>query len=352
MCQQLTVTVIGNIEEKFYEPVLNDEETITLLQHTKRHEQYIMEPIIRAHKPNSYIFTKSISEDIVRQNMQDLPLVVVRPSIVMPTLEEPMSYWLRNYNGFLSLVAGSGLGIIQVFHYTKTIKADFTPGDLTANCILAVGWHKATQPASPQIYNCVGSDSNVLVDEMVHETRRYYLASKEAVSKLVWKSHIVHAENTYLLFFLYYILHVIPGLFFSLAELYLNRKPIIMKIYRKFFLFNTMVRYFACNEWLFANDNTTSLLTRLNPRDRELFDFDMGSVSWLKFCSVLYRCVALYIIKDYTPYPKEVYKKKMRFIDPVDKAIVCSFKFLQFYLLLTVARIVYSFLYSNVLCTY
>ncbi|KAL1454103.1 hypothetical protein WDU94_010388 [Cyamophila willieti] len=125
------------------------------------------------------------------------------------------------------------------------------------------------------------------------------------------------------------ILPHILGLFFSMAERYLNREPMIMKIYRKLFFLYKTVRYFVFNDWSFTNDNTKSLLLQLNTRDRELFDFNMASFDWHNYYSVLYRSSGVYILKAYTNkdnyYPKEMYKRKMKYIEPIDRAIIWIF---------------------------
>ncbi|KAI5712636.1 hypothetical protein M8J76_011498 [Diaphorina citri] len=328
-----------HIEEKFYDPVFTDEETMAILENTQAEEQTLLTPFVLAKKPNTYIFTKAISEDLVSKCSQHLPVVVVRPSIIMPTLKEPMSYWMKNMNTILSLMAGSGVGLIRVFYFGENIKVDLTPGDLTTNCVLAAGWQKAIAPQSPMLYNCVGYDNPVLLKDMVRQTYIKHKESEETIKKVVWRGHMVKAENTYYLFFLYYFLHVLPGLFFTLGEMYMNKKPMVMKIYRKFFFLNKTIHYFSFNEWSFTNDNTKALLNRLNPRDKELFNFNMTTFSWMDYCEILYRCVALYVINDYTEYPKELYRKQMKYINPIDKVIVWSFHFGALYLLFTVLRL-------------
>lgn len=49
--------------------------------------------------PNTYAFTKAIAEDIVKNYGRDIPTCVFRPSIVVPTAEEPISGWIDNIYG-------------------------------------------------------------------------------------------------------------------------------------------------------------------------------------------------------------------------------------------------------------
>ncbi|KAL1453737.1 hypothetical protein WDU94_010052 [Cyamophila willieti] len=307
-----------------------------MLQHSQRNEQALLLPHILDKKPNTYIFTKSIAEDLVRESSEHLPMVVVRPSIVTPTLNEPFPYYSNDQNAIINLMAGTGIGLIRVTSFNQAVKLDFTTGDMTVNCILAAGWYKVVSPESAHIYNCVGYENPVLLRSFIEENIRFHTESKEIVDTVLWVPHNITVENTFCLFVLYYLLHILPGMFFSMAERYLNRKPMIMKIYRKLFFLSKTLRYFVFNDWSFTNEHTKSLLFQLNAKDRELFDFNMASIHWSNYYSVLYRCVAIYTLKadknKENRYMKELYKRKMKYIEPVDKAIIWTFRFAAVFL--------------------
>ncbi|KAL1465401.1 hypothetical protein WDU94_004979 [Cyamophila willieti] len=304
-----------------------------MLQNSQRDEQAILLPHILARKPNTYIFTKSIAEDLVRESSNHLPVVVVRPSVVMPTLTEPFPYYSNDNNSLLSLGAGTSVGLLRVTGSARDNRLDIIPADMTVNCILAASWSIRVAPNAPQVYNYVGHESPALLRYFTQVYLRNLEESKESFGKVLWVPHHIAVENTYILFSLYYLLHILPGLFFSLAERYLNRKPMIMKIYRKLFFLSKSLRYFVFNNWSFTNDNTKSLLLKLNARDRELFDFNMASFDWYVYFSVLYRCCGFYVLKDYeNNYPKELYKRKMQYIKPVDSAIRWSFRLAVVYI--------------------
>lgn len=327
------------IEEKFYEPPFTDDQTVSILQHSNLYEQILLTPFIQEKKPNTYIFTKAISEDLIHRSSGHLPVTVVRPSVVMPTFREPFSYWTMKNNAIMSLMAASGVGLVRVFYHDGKKLVNLIPGDLTANCIIAAGWQKATVPESPLIYNCVASENAISLHDLTTVTSQYHQNAKESVRTVVWKSHVIGVQNTYVMFFLYYVLHVLPGLFFSLVERYLNKKPMVMKIYRKTFFLTKTIHYFSFNEWSFTNENTRSLLNSLNAKDRQLFDFDMGSVCWYNFVHVFYRCISKYFMEDYDSYPKELYKKKMVYIDVIDDMIVWGFRIGVAYLALSIISV-------------
>lgn len=50
-------------------------------------------------RPNTYTLTKAMAEQLIFEEGQELPLVIVRPSIVVAALREPIPGWIDNLNG-------------------------------------------------------------------------------------------------------------------------------------------------------------------------------------------------------------------------------------------------------------
>ena len=62
--------------------------------------------------PNSYTFTKRMAEQLLYQNnTKQLPLLILRPSMIGASLEEPVPGWTDSVNltGGVYLIAGLGL---------------------------------------------------------------------------------------------------------------------------------------------------------------------------------------------------------------------------------------------------
>lgn len=75
-----------DIDEKFYESPIDPNHMISLMENLNGANEEILEIITArfiAPWPNTYTFTKAITEEIVRQYGNKLPLVVLRPSISM-----------------------------------------------------------------------------------------------------------------------------------------------------------------------------------------------------------------------------------------------------------------------------
>lgn len=94
--------------------------------------------------PNTYAYTKALAEELMRIYSVKLPIVVVRPSIIMMTYEDPIPGWLNNVYGINGVFVGVGMGVLRIFHIDNTKRADIIPADVVTNSSLAVIWHSVT----------------------------------------------------------------------------------------------------------------------------------------------------------------------------------------------------------------
>ena len=49
--------------------------------------------------PNTYTYTKALAEQLLERECGEIPLAIVRPSIVTAAEQEPLPGWVDNLNG-------------------------------------------------------------------------------------------------------------------------------------------------------------------------------------------------------------------------------------------------------------
>lgn len=91
-------------------------------------------------RPNTYIFTKALAEQVVADYSSKLPVVVVRPSIVSAARKEPSPGWVDSYNGATALVAGGARGLLTSVYGQGWLVADLIPVDVCVNLCIAAAW--------------------------------------------------------------------------------------------------------------------------------------------------------------------------------------------------------------------
>jgi fatty acyl-CoA reductase len=62
--------------------------------------------------------------------------------------------------------------------------------------------------------------------------------------------------------------------------------------------YSILVKYFTQREWMYHDRNLRSLLARLTPEDRGIFNFDIKQVNWNEYLESCVEGLRQYILKD------------------------------------------------------
>ena len=120
----------------------------------------------RSRHPNTYTLTKSLAEHLLVARRGDVPLSIVRPSIISASWRHPFPGWIDSIAGFGGFVVLIGLGHLRVVVATPTARLDLIPVDLVAGHMLAecLGSEPGTAPVirhavaglphSPRLLDC------------------------------------------------------------------------------------------------------------------------------------------------------------------------------------------------------
>jgi alcohol-forming fatty acyl-CoA reductase len=91
--------------------------------------------------PNTYTYTKALSEQIVRKYGSNMKVAIVRPAIITTTMEEPIEGYTDNLYGLNGVVMGAGLGVLRILLINNKLKANIVPADYVVNSILSLAWY-------------------------------------------------------------------------------------------------------------------------------------------------------------------------------------------------------------------
>ena len=123
-----------------------------------------------------YSFTKAMAEHAVVELHGDIPLSIVRPSIIESALAEPYPGWLEGFRMAEPLILAYGRGILRDFSGLPDSLLDIIPADFVVNTVLAVA---ATPPpdSRPRIYHAAsGSRNPVRLREMTEAAGKFFTA--------------------------------------------------------------------------------------------------------------------------------------------------------------------------------
>ena len=104
--------------------------------------------------PNTYAYTKGLTEYLLQQECGSIPLAIVRPSIVTAAYKEPMPGWIDNLNGPTGFIAGVSKGFLRALRFNAQLVGDIIPVEYPINLMIAAAWYTAThRPNNIIIYN-------------------------------------------------------------------------------------------------------------------------------------------------------------------------------------------------------
>ena len=121
-----------------------------------------------------YSFTKAMAEHAVVELHGDVPLSIVRPSIIESALAEPFAGWLEGFRMAEPLILAFGRNVLRDFSGLPDSLLDIIPADFVVNTVLAVA---ANPPAdsTPRVYHAASGSRNPLrLRRVADEARTYF----------------------------------------------------------------------------------------------------------------------------------------------------------------------------------
>ena len=109
-----------------------------------------------------YGFTKAMAEHAVVELHGDIPLSIVRPSIIESALAEPFPGWLEGFRMAEPLILAFGRNILTDFSGLPDSLLDIIPADYVVNTVLAVAASPPPSAATPRIYHAASGSRNPL----------------------------------------------------------------------------------------------------------------------------------------------------------------------------------------------
>ena len=94
-------------------------------------------PQIIGRWPNSYTFIKNLTERALRKFREHVPLLLIRPSIILCSASEPYPGWLDSLAAAGTLTLMVATGVTRYLVGNNSYRADLIPVDYVSNSIIA-----------------------------------------------------------------------------------------------------------------------------------------------------------------------------------------------------------------------
>jgi HAD superfamily phosphoserine phosphatase-like hydrolase len=125
--------------------------------------------------PDAYAYTKALGERALLQRHGDVPITILRPSIIESALADPVPGWIRGFRMAEPVIISYARGLLQEFPGLPEGVVDVIPVDLVVAAIIAVA-ARGPDPAGPTVYQAASGSRNPLhYRQLVDLVRAYFL---------------------------------------------------------------------------------------------------------------------------------------------------------------------------------
>lgn len=257
-----------------------------------------LQPKIIEPQPNTYAYTKSLTEDLVSQYEGKFPIAIARPSIVAAAYKEPLPGWVDNLNGPTGLLVGAGKGVIRTMHCNDSYTADVVPVDVTVNACIILGYLTGLeQPKQINVVNVTQSEINPITWGQALDMGRVHV-QEFPFTVCLWypggspkSSRLAHQLA---LFFT----HLLPAYLVDMLMFLMGKKTFMIKIQKRINYGLEVLQYYTTKEWFFRNDNFVALQHRISKSDNETFYTDMKDMDWSGYIRNYIRGAREYCCKE------------------------------------------------------
>jgi fatty acyl-CoA reductase len=247
--------------------------------------------------PDAYAYTKALGERALLDNRGDLPLSIVRPSIIESALAEPVPGWIRGFRMADPVIIGYARGLLKEFPGIPEGVIDVIPVDLVVAAVLAVA---ARGPLDePDVIHAASGARNPLrYRQLVDLVREWFTehpladGNDQPISVPEWsfpgrqrvQRQLRQATRT--LATAERALQTLPlrGRQADLAARLEERKGEAERALSYVELYGAYTE----TEAIFAVDRLLALHESLPAADRRDFGMDPGVIDWRRFCHDVY----------------------------------------------------------------
>ncbi|XP_055536616.1 putative fatty acyl-CoA reductase CG5065 [Wyeomyia smithii] len=285
--------------EKPYSPPANPHKVIKGIEWLEDNVVEGMTRKVLGECPNTYAYTKALSEALVVESMEDIPAVVFRPSIVAPTWKEPLPGWTDNINGPVGMLIGAGKGVIRSMYCNSDGYGDHMPVDFAVSAICVSTWNYiGRKDYSRNIYHLVSSsDIKVSWKELI-EVGRSITAHKVPLNGVFWYPGGTMKKYRWQHNLSAFLFHWIPAVLIDCLLYVLGHKPILCRVHQRIAKGFEVFEYYANNQWDFDNANLVFLRTILNEEEKVKYKIDGEGVVVEEFFEACVWGARRFILKE------------------------------------------------------
>ncbi|XP_020292862.1 putative fatty acyl-CoA reductase CG5065 isoform X2 [Pseudomyrmex gracilis] len=261
--------------ERIYDSPHDPHDIMRLVEWLDEEVIDLITPKLLGPHPNCYTYSKRLTETLVANEYPNLSCIIVRPSIVLPILLEPVPGWIDTLNGVGGILVGAGKGVIRSMHCIPTYYAEIIPVDIAINALIVLSYLSGTskiKSKSIPVYNLTqGNIRPITWGEMLQKCRK--VTYDYPFEGQVWYPGNIIRTNKFVHNLFVFFFHIIPAYFIDFLMLIFGQKRFMVRIQKRISSGLEVLQYFTTRNWKFCNDKAIAMADKQLPADQKIFPY-------------------------------------------------------------------------------
>ncbi|XP_030370365.1 putative fatty acyl-CoA reductase CG5065 [Scaptodrosophila lebanonensis] len=281
--------------------------------------------------PNTYAYSKALSEDLICRYNKKLPIIIARPSIVTAAIQEPLPGWIEGVNGPTGLMIGAARGVIRSMHCNPNYRSTVIPVDKAINGMILCGYRRGNDNLKSnqvQFCNlCITSKALMSWGESIETGRKFFYETP--LSFALWYPGGSIKKNYYHHLLCVIFFHYLPAYFIDFWLMVFGQKPFLVKIQKRISTGLKLLQYYTTKDWVFINDRFQEMSNKLSLTDQHIFDTSVSQVNWERYISNYIVGMRTYILGESAatlPHARKVLRR-LYILDWVSKILLGALAF-------------------------
>ncbi|XP_068986769.1 putative fatty acyl-CoA reductase CG5065 isoform X1 [Bombus flavifrons] len=289
---------LHEIEEQVYTTSWKPSEVIDMCDKFDKTSINQIEKRILKTYPNTYLFSKNLAEQIVASKCKDLPVAIVRPSVVGASLEEPCPGWIQGTSAFTGILLLVSRGCATAVRGRRDTRLDLVPLDFVVDTIICTAWHVTLhREHEVKVYNCTSNANPFKWGPMIDAVVKYSI--EMPLNDTLWYPDCSVVANGYIYNVRSVIPHVLRAFVIDVFLRLRGGKPIMMKLLRNGNKLFTFTGHFFLHEWTFERDNCSDLARKVKMlNDSDMVKLDLRDMNWEKYVATYLMGIRKFILKQ------------------------------------------------------
>ncbi|KAI8117470.1 putative fatty acyl-CoA reductase [Lucilia cuprina] len=291
---------VKTLYEKPYDPPADPHKVMNACEWLSDEEVGMIEKKILGDIPNTYAYTKSLAEALVVEKFDELPAVILRPSIVIPIWREPIPGWTDNINGPTGLLIGAGKGVIRTMYCNSSGFGDFLPVDVAVNGILVASWRFLTRGAEEtnRVAHMTSSNDIKVSWAEIIELGRWVIENRVPLNGVAWYPGGSMKSNYFVHWICMILFHWLPAIFADILLRIFGYPPVLMRVQDRISKGFEVFEYYANNVWNFDNTEAVKMRKLMNKKERLTYVIEKIDVDLIEYFTNCVLCARRLILKE------------------------------------------------------